>query len=829
MTAMAMMAVAAQFSAGAVAQFSAGAVPTPGEMADAARWVAAKFEGVDEPRGPEARIDVLANNDPVQVNARRAGRPLRIVDRTYTRGLYCHAASKLVVHLPGPGKTFEAVVGVDSNEQTSGGRGSVVFAVTVGGQEAWRSGVMREGMPGVPVAVELGGAVEFTLEVGDAGDGISCDQSDWAEARVELEDGASVWVGDLPLSGGQIDRYTTEPFIAFTYGGRPSSEFLASWPLERASRELDEARTEHTLTYTDPDTGLVVRCRGVAYGDFPTVEWTLYFENTGPEDTPILSDIQAVDTRFERGSTGEFVLHRHTGDLCTADSFEPHAEPLPPNTDRRIANTGGRPTQHAFPYFNVARPDGGVIFVVSWAGQWAAQFTRDDGNGLRLRAGQELTHFTLHPGEAVRAPLVVLQFWKLDRIHAQNVWRSWMLAHNLPRPGGRLPPVPQLAACSSHQFGEMIHANTDSQIFFVDKYLERGIKLDYWWMDAGWYWNKTGWPNVGTWEVDTDRFPGGLRVITDHAHGKGVKSIVWFEPERVTPGTWLYENDPDWLLGRDGEQKLLNLGNPEARQWLTDHVDRLINEQGIDLYRQDFNIDPLPFWRANDPEDRQGITEIRHVEGYQAYWDELRRRHPEMLIDSCASGGRRNDLETLRRAVPLLRSDYIMEPVGNQCHTYALSFWYPFYGTGTSKTDPYLVRSVLCPHFIACWDMRDDAIDHAALKRLIDEWKQFAPYFLGDYYPLTPYTLANDQWIAWQFHRPDLDAGMVQVFRRADSVYESARFPLEGLDPEARYAVEDVAASESSAWDGRDLAEAGMPVRMGEAPMAATFVYRRTQ
>ena len=54
-----------------------------------------------------------------------------------------------------------------------------------------------------------------------------------------------------------------------------------------------------------------------------------------------------------------------------------------------------------------------------------------------------------------------------------------------------------------------------------------------------------------------------------------------------------------------------------------------------------------------------------------------------MLIDSCASGGRRNDLETLRRAVPLLRSDYIMEPVGNQCHTYGIAFWYPYYGTGT--------------------------------------------------------------------------------------------------------------------------------------------------
>ena len=133
----------------------------------------------------------------------------------------------------------------------------------------------------------------------------------------------------------------------------------------------------------------------------------------------------------------------------------------------------------------------------------------------------------------------------------------------------------------------------------------------------------------------------------------GIKTIVWFEPERVTPGTWLTEHHPEWILGGKGGG-LLNLGNPAARAWLTDHVDKLMTEQGIDLYRQDFNMDPLALWRGNDAEDRQGITEIHHVEGYLAYWDELLRRHPDMFIDSCASGGRRNDLETMRRAIPLV-------------------------------------------------------------------------------------------------------------------------------------------------------------------------------
>jgi hypothetical protein len=150
---------------------------SPEEMGEASRWVTAKFKGVIASEAPTMGLVVLANNDPVQLNA-RGGRPLKIAENQYSRGLYCHAVSKVVVRLPGPGKSFSALVGVDSNEQTSGGRGSVVFSVTVNGKEGFRSQVMREGMAGVPVNVPLDGSREFVLEVGDAGDGISCDQSD---------------------------------------------------------------------------------------------------------------------------------------------------------------------------------------------------------------------------------------------------------------------------------------------------------------------------------------------------------------------------------------------------------------------------------------------------------------------------------------------------------------------------------------------------------------------------------------------------------------------------------------------------------------------------
>lgn len=625
-----------------------------------------------------------------------------------------------------------------------------------------------------------------------------------------------------------------EPPFSFTYGGRPSAELLKTWKLDRKTRKLDQRRTRHTLTYTDSKTGLVIRCVAVEYHDFPTVEWTLYFKNIGPANTLILEDIRALDVKFQRGSDDEFLLHHALGSLAKPSDYKPLETLLKPEVAKRIAPVGGRPSNGQWPYFNLQWGSEGMIAVVGWPGQWAAEFARDGGSGIRIRAGQELTHFKLLAGEEVRSPLIVLQFWKGDYIRSQNIWRRWMMAHSMPKPGGKLPP-PQILAFSGRIYKEMIHANEENQIMFINRYLEEGLKLDYWWMDAGWYPCDGSWPKTGTWEVDTKRFPKGLRPISDYAHSKGIKILVWFEPERVAPGTWLHEKHPEWLLGG----KLLNLGNPEARDWLTNHVDKLLTEQGIDLYRQDFNMDPLAYWRKNDTPDRQGITEIEYVTGYLAYWDELRRRHPNMLIDSCASGGRRNDLETMRRAVPLWRTDHAYKVIAQQCMTYGISLWLPFYGTGTvactgapyygnglTPVQPYAFWSNVCPSTCCTFDIRVKEIDYAALRRLLGQWRTISRYYYGDYYPLTPYSQQKNVWIAWQFHKPDLGEGMVQAFRRAESPDGSACYKLHGLDPESRYIVTDLDKTMPLQMSGRELMHNGLPVSIQKKPGAVVLTYK---
>jgi alpha-galactosidase len=638
----------------------------------------------------------------------------------------------------------------------------------------------------------------------------------------------------LPPSPGAAP--SSMPF-AFSYDGRLSGELLPGWRRRQTRRALDLQREESVVSFADPRTGLEVRCVAVSYLDFPTVEWTVYFKNNGTADTPIIDNILALDVHWEREGGDEFLLHHEFGTFWphTPNDFIPQESLLGPGQAKRFIPARGRACADVMPYFDLERGGrSGVIVVVGWPGAWVASFARDKTTGIRVTAGQEITHLRLHPGEEIRTPLVVLQFWRGDWIQAQNTWRRWMFAHNMPRPGGR-QVQPTLAPSSGAQFDNMVQANEASQLLFIDRYREEKLPIDYWWMDAGWYENNGRWQEPIRWKADPARFPHGLRAVSDHAHRAGIKTIVWFEPERVMPSNVLWQQHPDWLLRNHISKtlsRLLYLGNPAARAWLTDLISGIITKEGIDVYRQDFNIvEPSEIWRSNDAVDRQGITENHHIAGYLAFWDELLRRHPGLVIDSCAGGGSRIDLESMRRALPFWRSDYCDNIVSNQCQSYGLALWLPFTGTwtGPRQFTPYELRSNMsCSLVTPAWDMRDRTLPYAALRKAVREWRDYAENYSGDFYPLTPCSLGADVWVAWQFDRPDAGRGVVQAFRRAESIYESARMRLRGLDPAAHYLFTDLDhPGDPRTATGRDVMESGLDVTIPDRPGSAILTYEK--
>jgi hypothetical protein len=84
-------------------------------------------------------------------------------------------------------------------------------------------------------------------------------------------------------------------------------------------------------------------------------------------------------------------------------------------------------------------------------------------------------------------------------------------------------------------------------------------------------------------------------------------------------------------------------------------------------------------------------------------------------------------------------------------------------------------------------------------------------------------------WIGWQFHSPEKDAGMIQVFRRAESVYESARFKLRGLDPAATYVVQDLDTADIQELTGSTLMDDGFKVAIETQPGSVVITYKKVQ
>lgn len=629
-----------------------------------------------------------------------------------------------------------------------------------------------------------------------------------------------------------LDTKSQPPF-SFIYDERKSSGLLGSWSKKAETAKLDKNRTRHHLIWTDVSTGLEVRCEAIEYADYPVVEWTVYLKNTGKGNTPVLKDIQGLDAAFHRGNGSEFILNGNKGDFCTADSYEPYKIILGPNITESFApSSSGKSCDgpKGWPYYNLQVPDGGLIIAVGWPGQWASSFTRDGSDGLTVRAGQQLTNLYLKPGEEIRTPLIIMLFWQgTDVVAAQNLWRHYYMAHVIPRIDGQ-PQMPEMQI----QVG-----GSKKDLAYVNKFLEAGIKPDICWRDANWYPKDKGpykgndaWLNTGTWEIDSTRYPEGFRPFSDSVHAQGMKFLLWFEPERVgDPGSWLSRNHPEWLLPGSSHGTIFNEGNPAALNWLINHIDSMIKSQGIDWYREDMNgVGPMPAWRKNDPEDRQGITENFYVQGHLALWDELKRRNPQLRIDACASGGRRNDIETMRRAVPLLRSDFQWPSmndvvVGNQGQTYGLSFWFPFQGTGVYFYDSYSFRSFYLPGFGMGGLTPENT---AAQQQAYSECRKVAPaMLLGDYYPLTPYNRQHDQWIAWQFNRPGDGDGIIQAFRRDSCNEATMTFHLNGLDPEAQYQVTDFDKKDPERMAGKELMQKGLTVKIENKPGAAIIAYSK--
>jgi alpha-galactosidase len=632
------------------------------------------------------------------------------------------------------------------------------------------------------------------------------------------------------------------PPILFTYNNVSSATFLPTWGLTQTQTELDPNRTKWTLTYTEPVNGrLVITCEAIEYHDYPAIDWLVWFENkSGSMDTPILENIQVLDVAFDSSSNGDSTLYYNGGTYNSIEDYKPLQATLSVNTNRSFVPYGGRPSDTILPFFNVAKPDGsGIVLGIGWTGRWAATFSRGSGTAVNVKAGMEITHLKLIPGEKIRTPAILALFWSGgDRVRGHNQLRRLLLAHYTPTPNGQKVKPPIAASAGFIPFESTTETNMIQAINAISSH---GLQVDTYWIDAGWYACPNGWAStVGDWTPDPARYPNGLKPVSDAAHAKGYKLLVWFEPERVMAGTPLYVNHPDWLLTPANlpperqyqvPWRMLYYGNPAALTWAKTYFSAFIKNNGIDIYRQDLNLHPLWYWRNGEASDRQGMNEIKHVMGLYEYLDFLISDNPGLILDVCAGTGSRVDFEMMRRALNLTRSDGAWwNPIGEQSMTYGYSFWGPITGIGSVSTDNYDFRSGMGSHIAVAFDyINSDATAWNKWKLNFIQYKSIRDLYTGDFYSLTDYNLADTVWMAWQFNRPDTGGGIVQVFRRSKNTVNTMNFKLQGLDPTATYKLTDMdgIAIIPNSRTGSDLMNNGFTLAMTTQSSARIITYTK--
>ena len=186
----------------------------------------------------------------------------------------------------------------------------------------------------------------------------------------------------------------------------------------------------------------------------------------------------------------------------------------------------------------------------------------------------------------------------------------------------------------------------------VDAAAEAGC--EYFCIDAGWYADGDWWDSVGEWEESRKRFPEGVKKVTDYIRSKGLVPGVWLEPEVMGIRCDLAKKLPDdWFFVRHGKRVYdrsrfqLDYRNPAVRAHMDEVVDRLVSEYGVGYIKTDYNIEPGIGTELSADSVGEGMLE--HERAYISWLDGLFKRHPELIIENCSSGGLRMDYGMLSR------------------------------------------------------------------------------------------------------------------------------------------------------------------------------------
>ena len=551
------------------------------------------------------------------------------------------------------------------------------------------------------------------------------------------------------------------------------------------------------------------------FTEFHAVEWNVFYENTSAEDSKILSEIYDCDVllalpEYTRPSptlriTGEAPCIIWMQGCLEGEAYsfndERSAQEFAFHTDylfeigmkKGYENHHGRSSDQMMHFFEITCKGKGYIAAIGWTGCWRAEFEREKA-GIRMRAGLRCAEFYLKPMEKIRTATILIMSYD-EKENRYNMFRDLIKTHYTPKITAKEHP----GVLAALLWGSL---PSDEMANRIRRLYSGGAKFEEYWIDAAWNGQSADSENtfdgtwadeIGNWEFKKDIHPDRLCNVSRTAQEAGAALMLWFDLEHASNITPIVKEHPEYFINNGEKFLLLNLGCEAAWTYAFNLLKNYFSMLKLRCYRQDFNIPPDLPWEFADRPGRRGITEIYHVLGLYKLFDALRGEFPDLIIDNCASGGRRLDIEMLKRSVTLYRSDYQCiqnpDPDVTNTHNTNISRYLPATGCSTKlKMDLYAARSTYSASWgysgyaTAACSMSEEEIQW--LSEVIEEYVSIRKYFLGHFYNFGSDQFDSSAWVIWQYHDPSSDEGMVMAFRRKNSPSAEASVSLKELEGE---------------------------------------------
>ena len=474
----------------------------------------------------------------------------------------------------------------------------------------------------------------------------------------------------------------------------------------------------------------------------------------------------------------------------------------------------------------------GKVFggVLAWSGNYKLKLdVRNTALNIIVGMNEESSQYILEPKETFVTPEFAMTYSTNGKGGVSRAFHHWARQYKMNQ-GERLHDI----LLNSWE-GVYFKVNQKGMDEMMEAFSAMGGELFV--MDDGWFGNKYprngGNSSLGDWEVCKEKLPEGIEGLLASARKHHIKFGIWIEPEMSNTKSELFEKHPDWIIcpegrtpeyGRGGTQLILDLSNPDVQNFVFGVVDNLKTEfPQLSYIKWDMNrYMSEPFSRGASAAD-QGKTMHKYILGVYELYTRLTERFPDILFESCASGGARFDPGMLYFAPQTWTSDDT-DAAEREKIQYGTSFVYPIVSMGSHvsavpnhqlhRTTPLSTRANVAYFGTFGYELDLNLLSAKEIEEVkaqVEFMKKHRDLIQveGDFYRILSPFEGNDT--AWMVVSRDKKQAVAGYYERLNKVNASwMRLRFKGLDEDQLYKVK---------WEdkclkayGNELMYAGIPV-----------------